>query len=171
MKVHRQTRNQRVSDNDVRAILRGQMRTGRPTDAATIRRLGIACGSCRLSRLRREVESELAAGVPGLPVAPGSADHPPAAPSFAIVSSNTGTGGEAPAPAVLTAPEATPAVSVAAGPDRSALAGEPGRAAAVAHSGFVRDLLERIHRAAGAFWVALSRRLSRQRNVHSPRPR
>lgn len=172
MKVHRQTHRRRVNDNDVRAILRGQMRASQPTDADTIRGLGIACGSCRLSRLRREVENELAAGVPTSPeVAPGSANRPPAAPSFANVPSNAGTGSEAPAPAVPAAPVAPSAVSVAAGSDRSALVGEPGRAAAIAHSGFVRDLLERIHCAAGAFWVALCCRLSRQRNVHSPRPR
>lgn len=47
MKVHRQTHRRRVSDNDLRTILRGQMHTGQPTDAATIRGLGIACGSCR----------------------------------------------------------------------------------------------------------------------------
>jgi hypothetical protein len=171
MKVHRQTHRRRVSDNDVRAILRGQMRTGRPTDAAAIRGLGIACGSCRLSRLRREVESELAEGVPASQVAPVSANPPPAAPSFAIVPSNTGTGGEATAPAVPPAPVAHPAVSVAAGPDRSALVGEPGQAATVAHSGFVRDLLGQIYCAAGAFWAALGRRLFLRRNAPSPQQR
>lgn len=156
MKVHRQTHRRRVSDDDVRSILRGQMRAGRPTDATTIRGLGIACGSCRLSRLRREVERELAVGVPRLPVALGSADHPPSAPSFGIVPSNTGTGGEAPAPAAPTSRVAPPAASVSAGPDEPILVAEPGRAAAPPRSAHIRELLGRIRCAAGAFWAALS---------------
>jgi hypothetical protein len=70
MKVHRQTHRRRVNDNYIRAILRGQMYAGRPTDADTIRGLGIACGSCRVSRLRREVERELSEGVAASQVAP-----------------------------------------------------------------------------------------------------
>jgi hypothetical protein len=171
MKVHRQTRNKRVSDNDVREILRRQMRTGRPTDATTIRGLGIACGSCRLSRLRREVESELAAGVPCWPVAPGSADHPPAAPSLAVVPSNTGTGGEAPAPAAPTSRAAPPAAGVPAGPNRPTLVADPGRAAATPRSGHIRGVLGRIRCAAEAFWAALSRRPFSRGKAPSLRPR
>jgi hypothetical protein len=64
MKIHRQTHRRRVQDHEVRAILRAQMHAGLPTDAATVRALGIACGSCRLSRLRREVECELESAIP-----------------------------------------------------------------------------------------------------------
>jgi hypothetical protein len=171
MKVHRQTLNQRVSDDDVRAILRRQMRTARPTNAATIRGLGIACGSCRLSRLRREVERELASSVHGSQVAPGSTDHPPTAPSFAIVPPNTGTGGEAPAPAAPTSRVAPPAASVSAGPNRPTLVGEPGRAAATPRSGHIRDLLGRIRCAAEAFWAAWSRRPFSMRKAPSSKTR
>jgi hypothetical protein len=172
MKVHRQTLNQRVSDDDVRAILRRQMRTARPTNAATIRGLGIACGSCRLSRLRREVERELASTGPVTPqVAPGSASSPQAAPSLVTVPVNTGTGGEAPAPAVPTAPVSQPADSVAAAPNRPALVGKPGRATAIPFAEYVRELLDRIHCAAAAFRAALGRRPCSRRKPPSPRSR
>lgn len=59
MRLHRQTNRRRVSDNFVRAILRERVRNGLPIDAETVRDLDIACGSDRLSRLRREVLLEL----------------------------------------------------------------------------------------------------------------
>lgn len=59
MQVHRQTNGRRVSDAFVRTMLRERVRNGLPIDAETVRSLGIACGSDRLSRLRREVLREL----------------------------------------------------------------------------------------------------------------
>ena len=171
MKVHRQTHRRRVSDNDVREILRGQMRTGRPTNAATIRGLGIACGSCRLSRLRREVKSGLATGVPRLPVAPESVNHTAAAHAFAVVQSKTGTGGEAPDPAAATTPVSQPGDGVDAGSSRPALVGEPRRAAAIPRSGHIRGLLGRVRCAAQAFWAALSRPPFSRGKAPSLRPR
>jgi hypothetical protein len=66
MRVHRQTNRRRVSDDFWRSILRERVRNRLPIDAETIRRLGIACGRDRLTRLRgevlRELETEFAAG-------------------------------------------------------------------------------------------------------------
>lgn len=59
MRVHRQTNRRRVSDAFVRAILRERVRNRLPIDSETVRALGIACGSDRLSRLRREVLRQL----------------------------------------------------------------------------------------------------------------
>jgi hypothetical protein len=171
MKVHRQTHRRRVSDNDVRAILRGQMRTGRRTDAATIRGLGIACGSCRLSRLRREVKRELAEGGPVFQVALGSANHPPAALSVAIVPLRASTGGEAVASDVPTAPVSQSGEILAAGSNRPAHVGEPRRVAPVPQVGYVRELFGRILCAAAEFRAALGRRLLSPRKAPSPRRR
>lgn len=73
MRVHRQTQRRLVDDDAVREVLRRRMRCGLPTDAKTMRNLGIACGSCRHSRLRREVERELAAAMQTPPVTAPSA--------------------------------------------------------------------------------------------------
>jgi hypothetical protein len=66
MQAHRQTNRRRVSDAFVRAILRERLRNRLPIDADAVRRLGIACGRDRLTRLRgevlRELETEFAAG-------------------------------------------------------------------------------------------------------------
>ncbi len=66
MRVHRQTNRRRVSDDFWRSILRERVRNRLPIDADTVRRLGIACGRDRLTRLRgevlRELETEFAAG-------------------------------------------------------------------------------------------------------------
>jgi len=59
MQVHRQTNGRRVSDDFWRSILHERVRNRLPIDAETVRRLGIACGSDRLSRLRREVLRQL----------------------------------------------------------------------------------------------------------------
>ncbi len=59
MPVHRQTNRRRVSDAFVRAMLRERVRNQLPIDAETVRALGIACGSDRLSRLRRQVLGQL----------------------------------------------------------------------------------------------------------------
>ncbi len=59
MQVHRQTNGRRVSDAFVQAMLRERLRNRLPIDADTVRSLGIACGSDRLSRLRRVVLQEL----------------------------------------------------------------------------------------------------------------
>ncbi|MBL0892363.1 MAG: hypothetical protein IBJ19_17360 [Gemmatimonadaceae bacterium] len=59
MLVHRQTNRRRVSDAFVRAMLRERVRNQLPIDAKTVRALGIACGSDRLSRLRRQVLGQL----------------------------------------------------------------------------------------------------------------
>lgn len=64
MRLHRQTSGRRVSDAFVRTMLRERVRNGLPIDAETVRALGIACGSDRLSRLRgavlRQLEREFA---------------------------------------------------------------------------------------------------------------
>lgn len=59
MQLHRQTNGRRVSDAFVLAMLRERVRNRLPIDAETVRSLGIACGSDRLSRLRREVLRQL----------------------------------------------------------------------------------------------------------------
>jgi hypothetical protein len=61
MPIHRQTNRRRVSDAAVRAILQERVRNHLSIDAKAVRRLGIACGSCRLSRLRRRVLRDAAA--------------------------------------------------------------------------------------------------------------
>lgn len=65
MRVHRQTNRRRVSDDFWRTILRERVRNRLPIDADAVRRLGIACGRDRLTRLRgevlRELETEFAA--------------------------------------------------------------------------------------------------------------
>ncbi len=83
MQVHRQTNGRRVSDAFVRTMLRERVRNRLPIDAETVRSLGIACGSDRLSRLRREVlrelekefalVPELTVGATGAAAAPASA--------------------------------------------------------------------------------------------------
>lgn len=83
MPVHRQTNRRRVSDAFVRAMLRERVRNRLPIDADTVRSLGIACGSDRLSRLRREVLRQLERE---FAVAPETTHEPsggPTAPVFA----------------------------------------------------------------------------------------
>jgi len=60
MRTHRQTHRLRVDDHTIRTILRERLVSRKPTDAASIRDLGFACGNDRHVRLRHEVERELA---------------------------------------------------------------------------------------------------------------
>ena len=59
MRTHRQTTGQRVTNEQLRDLLRIRITAGRAVDALSLRKAGFACGSCRLSGLRREVQSQL----------------------------------------------------------------------------------------------------------------
>lgn len=59
MRTHRQTTGQRVTNEQLRDLLRIRVKAGNAVDASAIRKLGFACGSCRLSRLRRELHAQL----------------------------------------------------------------------------------------------------------------
>lgn len=59
MRTHRQTIGKRITNEELRDLLRSRIEAGRAIDALSIRKAGFACGSCRLSRRRREVQAQL----------------------------------------------------------------------------------------------------------------
>lgn len=59
MRTHRQTTGKRITNEELRVLLRSRIGAGRAVDALAIRKLGFACGSCRLSRVRQEVHARL----------------------------------------------------------------------------------------------------------------
>jgi hypothetical protein len=122
-----------------------------------------------LSRLRREVESELAAGVPVSPkAAPRNVIGSSVNCLVGITPPETGQGGEAPRAPSWEFPVIAPPVSVAVDATGPALVNGTGRATAVTHrSAYVRALLGRIHHAATAFRTALFRRLTTLRKMPS----
>ena len=162
MKVHRQTHRRRVRDNDVRAILQKQLLTGQPTDAATVRAFGIACGSCRLSRLRREVERELDAAVyTASEAASKNGNEAPATRSAGIT--EAGAVSEPLLPTAWVVPVAEPAFNVAVDPTRPDFAEKTKGEATVATSArSARTFLGHIRRAVVVLCMALFRLLSPQ---------
>lgn len=162
MKVHRQTHRRRVRDNEVRAILQKQLLTGQPTDAATVRAFGIACGSCRLSRLRREVERELDAAIyTAADVAPRNVNGAPAMPTTGITA--VGAESEPLLPTAWIVPVAPSAANVAVAPTRSDLVEKTeGEATVTTSAGYPRTFLGQIRRAVVGLCNSLFRLLSPQ---------
>lgn len=52
---HKQTKGQRLSNEQLERLLRQRVTDGLPIRTKAIRSLGVACGRCRASRLRRRI--------------------------------------------------------------------------------------------------------------------
>jgi hypothetical protein len=168
MRVHRQTQRRLVDDDAVREVLRRRMRCGLPTDAKTTRNLGIACGSCRHSRLRREVERELAALVPRpARIVPILINGDPGV--RAASAPVAWTGNAPPKPEIAAVPVAPPNVSFTMHAARPTESEHTGREAPTTPGGGgAGALLGHLYRAAGQLTLALLRRFIARRWWQSP---